>query len=273
MLLADLDGTVLSSDGAVSPQTADALRRLKAAGWRVIIATGRGWRTTAPAVEAIGIGEPVICATGALVKEADGTTTACVPIPLPTLGRLAETIHEAGQTFFVHLDEPDGRPDALMVRGPAVSPESELFLSRAAWSTEMPAGQTLEALHERCIEVSIWASAEELARCGRAVTQALGADVRTVTIFAPNVALTVFEIFARGVSKWATAERLARQWGIATRDIVAVGDDVNDLEMIRGAGLGVAMGNSVPSVLRAADRVTGSNDGRGLADLADELLA
>jgi len=53
----------------------------------------------------------------------------------------------------------------------------------------------------------------------------------------------------------------------------AVGDDVNALPMIRGAGLGIAMGNAAPEVLAAADRIVASSDRGGLADVAALLLA
>ena len=60
---------------------------------------------------------------------------------------------------------------------------------------------------------------------------------------------------------------------MASEEICAVGDDLNDLPMICAAGLGVAMGNADPRVQAAADRVTGSNDADGLAALIDQLLA
>jgi hypothetical protein len=66
------------------------------------------------------------------------------------------------------------------------------------------------------------------------------------------------------VSKWDALERWARQEGIAAEAIMAVGDDENDLEMIRYAGLGVAMGNATETVKAAADFITGSNAEDGL---------
>ncbi len=65
---------------------------------------------------------------------------------------------------------------------------------------------------------------------------------------------------------------LADDWGILPEEICAVGDDVNDIPMIRAAGLGVAMGNAVPRVKEAADRVAPTNDEDGLATVVDWLL-
>ena len=80
------------------------------------------------------------------------------------------------------------------------------------------------------------------------------------------------EIAPVGVTKWSGVLSLAREWGIDAAEICAVGDDVNDLPMIRGAGLGIAMGNAQPEVLAAADRVVGRQDDDGLVDVADMIL-
>jgi hydroxymethylpyrimidine pyrophosphatase-like HAD family hydrolase len=65
---------------------------------------------------------------------------------------------------------------------------------------------------------------------------------------------------------------LARLWRIDPSEICAVGDDVNDIPMIRNAGLGVAMGHARPEVLAAADLVTGDHDEDGVAMLVENVL-
>jgi hydroxymethylpyrimidine pyrophosphatase-like HAD family hydrolase len=73
-------------------------------------------------------------------------------------------------------------------------------------------------------------------------------------------------------SKWAALLHLARLWGVEASEICAVGDDMNDLPMLRGAGLGVAMGHADARILDEADHVTGSDDEDGVAMLIDDLL-
>jgi hydroxymethylpyrimidine pyrophosphatase-like HAD family hydrolase len=81
------------------------------------------------------------------------------------------------------------------------------------------------------------------------------------------------EIAPANVTKWSAVARVAADQGIASDAICAAGDDVNDLPMITAAGLGIAMGNARPAVLAAADHVVGTNDGTGIRDIADILLA
>ncbi len=80
------------------------------------------------------------------------------------------------------------------------------------------------------------------------------------------------EVAPVGVTKWSAIHRLARQWNIADSEICAVGDDVNDIPMIRAAGLGVAMGNAVPSVKAVAARIAPTQDENGLVEVVQWLL-
>ncbi len=80
------------------------------------------------------------------------------------------------------------------------------------------------------------------------------------------------EIAPAEISKWSGVLHVAESLGISAEEICAVGDDVNDIPMIRGAGLGVAMGNAAESVKAAADRVAPGHDSDGLVAVADWLL-
>jgi hydroxymethylpyrimidine pyrophosphatase-like HAD family hydrolase len=82
----------------------------------------------------------------------------------------------------------------------------------------------------------------------------------------------ILEILQAGVSKWQALQQLAAQQDIAPDEIIAVGDDHNDLDMIRYAGLGIAMGNAVPEVKAAADAVTGSNAEDGLVQALEHFI-
>ena len=75
-----------------------------------------------------------------------------------------------------------------------------------------------------------------------------------------------------GVTKWSGIRHVANGWGIDESEICAVGDDVNDIPMIRAAGLGIAMGNAQPAVKAAADRIAPTHDEDGLAQVVQWLL-
>ena len=80
------------------------------------------------------------------------------------------------------------------------------------------------------------------------------------------------EILRHDAGKWAAILHLARLWRIEPAAICAVGDDVNDIPMIKNAGLGVAMGHARSEILAAADLVTGGHDEDGVAMLVENVL-
>ena len=80
------------------------------------------------------------------------------------------------------------------------------------------------------------------------------------------------EVLRHDAGKWTAILHLAGLWGITPQEICAVGDDMNDLPMIAGAGLGVAMGHAPESVRAVADLVTGDHDQDGVSMLVHDVL-
>ena len=81
------------------------------------------------------------------------------------------------------------------------------------------------------------------------------------------------EVQGLGVTKASGIARLTQHLGVEPREVLAIGDELNDIEMIRWAGYGVAMGNALPQVKAAADAVTAPNSADGLALVLETLLA
>jgi len=79
-------------------------------------------------------------------------------------------------------------------------------------------------------------------------------------------------VFHQTVNKWHGLTQVAALLGLDVSRLVAVGDDVNDIAMLKHARIGVAMGNARPGAIAVADRVIGTNDQDALADLIDSLL-
>jgi Cof subfamily protein (haloacid dehalogenase superfamily) len=96
--------------------------------------------------------------------------------------------------------------------------------------------------------------------------------VRSLPVHAVFSEETFLEILPQGSSKGAALEFMAQGLGIALAEVIAVGDNLNDLEMIRAAGLGVAMGNAPPEIKSHADYVAATNDDEGLADVIDHFI-
>ena len=83
----------------------------------------------------------------------------------------------------------------------------------------------------------------------------------------------LLEVFTTNVNKWTMIESHCSARGIDVSRVVAIGDGLNDVELIREAGLGVAMGNAGPEVVAQADRMTASHDEDGVAIAIDYILS
>jgi hydroxymethylpyrimidine pyrophosphatase-like HAD family hydrolase len=100
-----------------------------------------------------------------------------------------------------------------------------------------------------------------------------GERVFVQRLFVPTAQVDVLEIFDPAVNKWEGILHVARRHEVEPTQIIAIGDDVNDLPMLTQAGLGVAMGNARDEIKAAAKKVIGHNRDDGLAAFLEELVA
>ncbi|HEY8489239.1 MAG TPA: HAD-IIB family hydrolase, partial [Thermaerobacter sp.] len=125
----------------------------------------------------------------------------------------------------------------------------------------------VERAPEPPVKVSALGDAATLRPLEQRIVQRYGAILR-LTHSGPGS----FDLLPPGIHKAAGLERLAAHLGIPREQVVAVGDNDNDCEMLRWAGLGVAMGNAHPDVKAVADYVTATNGEDGVARLIEEVL-
>ncbi len=126
--------------------------------------------------------------------------------------------------------------------------------------------------HEHTVRVGIVAAPEEIEIVRAALEKRFGPRVFFQSIFVPAQRVQVLEVFDPSVNKWEGVLHVARRHGIMPQEIIAIGDDVNDIHMIANAGLGVAMGNARDEIKSIAQRVIGSNREDGLAAFLEEIV-
>jgi len=240
VLVADVDGTLVGEDKLVPPGVAAAVRTARERGVRVCLATGRMWEATRPFAEAIGADPPAILYNGAVVYDfvADATLWASrlppevVPRLLPVLRRFRDT----SPLVFVH-----GR-----VYAERRTPQVDLYARRDRLTVEIvPAFE--QVLDETPVKLLIVGRHDELEALGRETAAAGGALISQVFSQADYL-----EILPAGVSKGVALPILARALGVPLDRVVAVGDNHNDVTMLRAAGLGVAVEGAPAEVLAAA---------------------
>ncbi len=245
----DLDGTLLHDDKTVSARTVAALRRCAARGMRLVVASAR----PAHSIRALVPAEVPICAevcyNGAETYERGTLVLERALAPETTRALLAALLRHA--------------PDAMI----ALEMRGAMYANRALdypWEHEVA---DLARVAERPVAKVLFA-ADRIADL--AAFQAEIGDACALTL---TDAGRLGHLMAAGVSKALALAALATRWGLDMAGVVAFGDDLNDLEILRASGLGVAMGNAPPAVRRAANRVTLTNDEDGVAVTLEALLA
>ncbi|MBN1489925.1 MAG: HAD family hydrolase [Phycisphaerae bacterium] len=272
-LAIDVDGTLLDTSDRLPSANRDALHRAHEAGLFVCLCTGRCYAETRPVMDRIGLDlDAAVCVFGAIVNDArTGKTLHRWPIPQRTARRLIEFFSARGHSVFVLQDPTEALTDYYIVNGVRETAAVDRWLAQAPTTCQRVAGWPADAPEP--VRIGVIEQPEHAPALAAELTAAFGPnEVKSNTIFAPNYGLHVVECFAPHVNKWHAIERLARDRGIHAAEVVAVGDDVNDIEMIRSAGLGVAMGNAIEAVRAVARVRTGTNNEAGLAAVVNRML-
>ncbi len=256
----DIDGTTVDHDGRLHEPVRQAVRAVVDAGHHVVLATGRAIIGTLPILDALGLLEGyAVCANGAITLRLDPALDDGYEVleavtfdPAPALRVLHRefpsalvAVEELGVGFKVSAPFPDGEldgtPRVVSFEELMAHPVTRLTIrDPESTSEEFLAGTDRIGLHgvEYAVGWSAW-----------------------------------LDITPEGVSKGAALEGVRRRLRVEPDHTVAVGDQRNDLEMLRWAARGVAMGNAPYEVKAAADEVAEHVDDHGLVDVLRPLAA
>ncbi len=261
MICLDLDGTTITHEGVLRPAVRQAVQAVLAAGHHVVVATGRGIVATTPILDALGLTKGwTVCSNGAVTVRLDprapqGWTLDEDDVvtfdPAPVLTRLRPVL-----------------PDALVAvedlgvgfRLSAPYPADELVGEQTVVPWEELIAHPTTRVTLRMPEATSEEFAEAVDRAGlHGVAYSVGFSAW-------------LDINPEGVSKGSALEIVRRRLHVEPGLTVAVGDQRNDVEMLRWAARGVAMGNAPAEVQDVADEVTGVVDDDGLVPVLRSLL-
>jgi HAD superfamily hydrolase (TIGR01484 family) len=273
MIAIDLDGTLLNPRGNVSDQSRDAVRRALDAGLLVCFATGRNWTESKPVLDAVAHYDCAVFVGGAMVIDTKNEVVLHRTLMGPQLAReVSAFLEDRGQCVLALQDTTQVGYDYLVTGDIPMNAATRMWMEIAkAGVHEFPrlAGHA----HEHTVRIGIVAPATEAESIGRDVAVQFGPRIVSHSIGVPMHEMTIVEVFDPAVNKWQGILHVAARHGIAAHEIIAIGDDVNDLPMLAEAGLGVAMGNAKPEAKAVSKRVIGSNRDEGLATFLDELVS
>ena len=282
LLVTDLDGTLLDRSGRVSPRNRAALRALRDAGWHVAIATGRTWAKSHRATDCVAEEALFIGAAGAVLHEAgSGRVLERVTVAAAMALEVTREIVAHGHRAHLLLDASLAGHDYLFVGTAELDPATRWWLSEHPIATRdwVDAPEDAhEQLDGRVLRVGTIGDSSALAPVARGMAARWG-DALAIRHWsaltadqAVGSATHMLEALAPRADKWTMACTAADRLGVARSRIVAIGDGLNDLELLRQAPLGVAMANANPRVAAVADARTVSHEDDGVAVAIEALL-
>lgn len=269
MIGLDLDGTLLNNNKELTPRTINALEQAMQQGIEIVIATGRPI-TGVPKnlLEFPGIQYVVSSNGGRVIDQYSQELLYECPVPYETAYRILKIVKEYDTLCEIYFDGKGYvQKDELekvthYLRNPAMA--NYILTTRegidSVWDKmEAMKGHGLDKVH------AIFADERELEEARVRVSKS--EDVIISGSLGNNL-----EMNAPGVHKGIALLRLGEKLGITREEIMAFGDGDNDIEMLKAAGVGVAMMNASEEVKAAADLVTESNEEDGVAQAIERIV-
>lgn len=266
MIAMDLDGTLLNSSSQVSDKNRMAVEEAASRGIEIVLITGRRFDFARPIAETLAIGLHLIASNGAIIKSLDGTTLHRALLPVSVARGVLESTREFRDFAAVVFDRPKER-QVIMERVNWDDPVRGAYLrkTREYLAVVDPLENCLDG--EDPVQVAFSGPVAAMRRVyshleGLPAASAYGLALTEYE----KRDLSILDVLQRGASKATGLAEWARRRGICREEIMAIGDNWNDREMLEFAGLPVLMGNCVEELKSRGWPVTLSNDEDGVAE-------
>jgi Cof subfamily protein (haloacid dehalogenase superfamily) len=279
-LALDLDGTLLDSRGHISERNRLAIDNAREHGVRVALVTGRRFRDSRPVALELGLDIPLISHNGALTKHAATLQTVSIlPLPLDAAREALRVGREAGADALLS-DDHEGLGVLVYdhLRGENTAAHKYVSWARRIHGEEgANAVQQVDSLEDYLdhepIHLAFSGTCKEMDQLEEILTTELGSTVKILGTKYLEQDFTLLDILNPAASKGAGVAAAAAELGVAREEIMAIGDNYNDLEMLLFAGTGVVMANA-PLTLREVGGLhpTASNRDDGVALAIEQFI-
>ncbi|WP_112180607.1 MULTISPECIES: Cof-type HAD-IIB family hydrolase [Paraliobacillus] len=281
LIATDLDGTLLNENGEISKENETALKKAIQAGIKVVVATGRSYSAANKPLQAVGITCPIICLNGANVFTEKGERLRNIPLSKLISKKIIQQCQESEAYFELYTNQGIYSPDRakfmevllniMLSSHPEVSREE--VEERAALRFQEEEFKITDdfngLLADKDIEVY------------KALAFSLEVDtlekVKKQFSVKDNVIITSSgfdnaEFNHPDAQKGIALSLFAAENGIALEDTMAIGDNFNDLSMLKIVGHSVAMGNAEKAIKQACNFTTVSNNEHGVAKAIEVFI-
>jgi hypothetical protein len=260
LLLADVDGTLVTTDKILTGAAIEAARALGRAGIMLAITSGRPPRGMNMLIGPLGLTTPIAGFNGGAMVRPDLTVIESHELDGRTARRAVDMIHEGGLDPWLYTAESWQILDA-----------NAPHVTREAWTVKFDATVVTDfAEADLARAVKVVGCSDDLARvadCEKTVQDALG-EAASAARSQPYY----LDVTSAKANKGEVVRTLARLLGVAPAEIATIGDQPNDTLMFKVSGLSIAMGNASDEVKAKASAVTDSNEDEGFAKAVERYV-
>ena len=271
LLAVDIDGTLLDSRFQISPANQAALRRASQAGVEIVLVTGRRHSFALPIARQLEVPLAIISSNGAITRPLEGDLFHRHLLPRPAALALCAHMKEFRSALVLTFERED--------RGALVLESFDGFTGAISRWMQMNR-EFIECVQP--IEQSLVTDPIQAMFCGSVARMqaalahlrsgAVASDVHALRTEYPRRDLAIVDVLAPGCSKGAALERWAHHRGYGRHQVMAIGDNYNDVEMLEFAGLPVIMGNASQELQQNGWARTASNDESGVAAAVEQFI-
>lgn len=268
LLCTDMDGTLLNSEGEISEGNRRAIKLAHEKGVKVTICTGRVFTSASYFADLLEVKVPVIASNGAYIKEKDKDEIIYKSVLGEENCKKILDILEAYK-LYPHYHTTD----KIFIE--AITKTSKNYIN---FNAKVPKDRQINIQIVESWNRTFSDYKDDIVKCvcvdddkGK-IMKAKQKLLKFKELEVVSSAGNNFEIMCKGVSKGRAVEILAAYYGLKSEEVMCIGDNENDLSMIKYAGMGVAMGNGEEFVKQAADFVTDTNNNDGVAKAIHKFI-
>ena len=274
MLVTDMDYTLLNKEKKISERNSEAVRKAIEKGVHMVVATGRIYTSARVYAKLLGVSTPIIASNGAIIREAafNNTVDTEKTIFKDTLNKEAvvEMIrlsHKYG--LFCHFFTEDTIYAEKLVNVSLRYTEWNKYLG----SEDQVQIKIVDDIERALIQEEVKVLKAVVVDSDSEKLQGLRNDIAGTGIVSVSQSMKDnLEVMNIGVTKGNAVKILANIYGIQREEIIAIGDNENDMSMVEYAGLGIAMGNAEESLKDVANYITGDYQEDGVAEAIERFI-
>jgi Cof subfamily protein (haloacid dehalogenase superfamily) len=271
LLALDIDGTLLTPQGEITPRNSAAIDRARQFGVQIVLVTGRRFNSARELAQRMNMAAPLISHNGALTKNVETLETLDYhPLDVGIARAIISFGRECGADM-ICCDDPDGLGKMVIEGVSAENKSLHRYLDKYRDSVSV-VSDLLEYVDHQPIQIMFSGRCDPMDDYAARLSATMDGRIQLFKTRYRSADLTILDALSVTASKGASLATIAKKHGVAREEIMAVGDNHNDLTMLRYAGLGVVMANAEDELKRMGFELTSSNEEDGVAEAIEKHI-